>query len=67
MVVACVLLVVNRGDLAGAADALYIQVLPWVVLVIFVLGMVLALVLRSRAPDRYRQIGQFELTEGVSS
>jgi hypothetical protein len=67
MVTACVLLIVNRGDLAGAADALYIQLLPWVVLVVFGLGMVLALVLRARAPDRYRQIGQFELTEGVTS
>jgi amino acid transporter len=67
MVAACVLLIVNRGDLAGAADALYIQILPWVVVAIFVLGMVLALVLRARAPARYRQIGQFELTEGVTS
>ena len=44
MIVACVLLIVNRGDLAGAADALYIQLLPWVVLAVFVIGMVLALV-----------------------
>ena len=34
MVVACVLLIVNRGDLSGAGDALYIEVLPWVVLVL---------------------------------
>ena len=67
MVAACVLLVVNRGDLAGAADALYIKLLPWVVVAVFVLGMVLALVLRARAPARYDQIGQFELTEGVKS
>ncbi len=37
---ACVLLVVNRYDLAGAADATYIVVLPWVVLAVFVAGMV---------------------------
>jgi amino acid transporter len=67
MVVASVLLIVNRGDLAGAADALYIQILPWMVLAVFVVGMVLAMVLRSRAPERYQQIGQFELTEGVMS
>lgn len=66
MIAACVLLVVNRGDLAGAADALYIQLLPWVVLAIFVVGVVLALGLRARAPDRYQQIGQFELREGVA-
>jgi amino acid transporter len=63
MVGACVLLVANRGDLSGAADAVYIQVLPWMVLAVFVIGMVLALALRSRAPDRYAQIGQFEITE----
>jgi amino acid transporter len=67
MIGACALLIINRGDLAGAADALYIQVLPWVVVLVFGLGMVLALVLRSRAPDRYRQIGQFELTEARST
>jgi amino acid transporter len=63
MVVACVLLVVNRGDLSGAADAIYIEILPWVVLAVFVVGVVLAVVLRSRAPDRYARIGQFELAE----
>jgi hypothetical protein len=65
MVAACVLLVVNRGDLSGAADAVYIQVLPWVVLAVFVLGVVLAVVLRSTAPDRYARIGQFEITEAA--
>jgi amino acid transporter len=63
MVVACVLLVVNRGDLSGAADAVYIEVLPWVVLVIFIIGMAVAAYLRSSAPDRYARIGQFELTD----
>jgi amino acid transporter len=63
MAVACVLLVVNRGDLSGAADAVYIEVLPWVVLVIFIIGMAVAAYLRSSAPDRYARIGQFELTD----
>lgn len=65
MIVAATLLIVNRGDLAGAADALYIRVLPWVVLVVFLVGMALAVVLRSRDPERYRQIGQFEVTEAA--
>jgi amino acid transporter len=65
MVWACVLLVVNRGALAGAADALYIQILPWVVLVVFVAGMVLAAFLRARYPQRYARIGQFEVSETV--
>jgi di/tricarboxylate transporter len=63
MAVACVLLVVNRGDLSGAADAVYIEILPWVVLAIFVIGMAVAAALRSSAPDRYARIGQFELTD----
>jgi amino acid transporter len=60
---ACVLLVVNRYDLAGAGDAAFIVLLPWVVLAVFVAGLVLALVLRSRYPDRYAAIGQFEVPE----
>jgi amino acid transporter len=63
MVTACVLLVANRGDLSGAADAVYIEILPWVVLVIFLIGMAVAAYLRSSAPDRYARIGQFELTD----
>ncbi len=60
---ACVLLVVNRYDLAGAGDAAFIVLLPWVVLAVFVGGLVLGLVLRSRYPDRYARIGQFEVPE----
>lgn len=66
MVGACVLLVVNRYDLAGAADAVYIQVLPWVVVIVFVVGMAIAAVLRARYPDRYARIGQFEVTGGAT-
>jgi hypothetical protein len=62
MTAACVLLVVNRYDLAGASDAAYIVLLPWVVLAVFVGGMVVAAVLRNRHPDRYARIGQFEVT-----
>jgi amino acid transporter len=60
---ACVLLIVNRYDLAGAADAAFIVLLPWVVLAVFAAGLVLGLVLRSRYPDRYARIGQFEVPE----
>jgi hypothetical protein len=42
---------------------LFIEALPWVILVVFVLGMVAAMVLRSRAPDKYAGIGQFEIAE----
>jgi len=68
MLVAVYLLVDNRGGLAGAEDALYIRLLPWMVLVIFGIGVLIALVLRATSPDRYRRIGQFELTEeGVAA
>jgi amino acid transporter len=60
---ACVLLIVNRYDLAGADDAPFITLLPWVVLAVFVGGLVLGLVLRSRYPDRYARIGQSEVRE----
>jgi amino acid transporter len=59
---ACTLLVVNRYDLAGAGDAAFITLLPWVVLAVFVAGMVVAAVLRSRDPERYARIGQFEVS-----
>lgn len=59
---ACVLLVVNRSDLSGAGDAPYIRVLPWVVLAVFLVGMAVALVLRSRRPLVYARLGQFEVT-----
>jgi amino acid transporter len=64
---ACVLLVVNRYDLAGAGDAAYITLLPWVVLAVFLAGMVVAVVLRSRYPSRYSRIGQFEVAESVDA
>lgn len=62
---ACVLLIVNRYDLAGADDVPYITLLPWVVLAVFVGGVVFGLVLRSRYPDRYARIGQFEVPEST--
>lgn len=63
---ACALLITYRYDLAGAADAVFIQVLPWVVLAIFAAGVVVAAVLRSRDPARYARIGQFEVVEGAN-
>ncbi|MBC8091336.1 MAG: APC family permease [Pseudonocardia sp.] len=62
MVGACVLLVVNRSDLSGAGDAPFIQVLPWVVLVVFVAGMAVALLLRSRRPAVYARLGHYEVS-----
>lgn len=56
---ACYLLVANRGVLSGAGDALFIKAVPWVVLTVFAAGMVLALVLRSKAKETYARVGRF--------
>jgi amino acid transporter len=56
---ACILLIRNRFLLSGAGDALYIKLIPWVVLAIFLAGMGLALYYRARRQPRYRAIGRF--------
>jgi amino acid transporter len=62
---ACYLLIDNRAGLSGAGDALYIKLVPYVVLAIFVAGMGIALWLRSRSLERYRAIGRFVREEEV--
>jgi hypothetical protein len=56
---ACILLIKNRFLLSGAEDALYIKLIPWVVVAIFLAGMGLALYYRTANPPRYRAIGRF--------
>ena len=58
---ACYLLIANRTTLAGAEDVPYITLLPWVVLAMFLAGVVIALVMRTRDPDRYARLGHFTL------
>lgn len=58
---ACYLLIANRTTLAAAEDVPFITLLPWVVLAMFVAGIVIALVMRSRRPDRYARLGHFTL------
>jgi amino acid transporter len=60
---ACYLLIANRGVLSGAGDAVFIKAVPWVVLAMFGAGMVLALVLRAKAKDRYAAVGRFSREE----
>lgn len=60
---ACYLLIANRGALAGAGDVPFIQVLPYVPLVMFLGGIALALYLRARKHDAYARIGRFEAPE----
>jgi amino acid transporter len=56
---ACYLLIKNRSLLSGAGDALFIKLIPWVVLAIFLGGIGLALYYRSASQERYRAIGHF--------
>jgi amino acid transporter len=57
---ACYLLIVNRGDLAGAADALFVRAIPWTILAVFVGGMGIAVWMKSAATERFAGIGSFE-------
>ena len=60
---ACYLLIANRGVLSGAGDSVFIKAIPWVVLVVFAVGMVLGLVMRSRSKETYAKIGRFSREE----
>jgi amino acid transporter len=64
---ACYLLIDNRAGLSGAGDALYIKLVPWVVLIVFLIGCAAALWMRTRAVERYQQIGRFVREEDVEA
>ena len=63
MVGACYLLIANRDALAAAQGVPFITLLPYVPPGIFVVGVVVALVLRSRRPEVYDGLGHFSLTD----
>jgi len=64
---ACYLLIKNRAALSGAGDATYIKLVPWVVLVVFLIGCAVALWMRSSAANRYDKIGRFVREEDVEA
>jgi amino acid transporter len=64
---ACYLLIDNRAALSGAGDALYIKLVPWVVLVVFLIGCGGALWMRRQAKDRYQGIGRFVREEELEA
>lgn len=66
MVGASYLLIANRGALAGNADVPFIRFLPWTALAMFGIGVVIALVLRTRQPERYSGLGHFTLADPQS-
>ncbi|WP_205698507.1 APC family permease [Conexibacter sp. SYSU D00693] len=57
---ACWLLIDNRGDLAGDSDVFFVKAIPWLVVGGFLVGVVMALWLRSSAKDVYAEIGAYE-------
>ena len=56
---ACYLLIKNRPALSGAGDVLFIKIIPWLVVLGFLLGVGMALYYRSNSKERYRAIGRF--------
>jgi len=60
---ACWLLVTNRTVLAAAEDVPFITLLPWIVLAMFVAGVVIATVMRARRPALYAGLGHFSLSD----
>jgi amino acid transporter len=64
---ACYLLIANRAALSGAGDAIYIKLVPWVVLVVFLIGCAVALWMRNSAQERYAGIGRFVREEEVEA
>jgi hypothetical protein len=67
MVAACYLLIDNRAGLSGAGDALFIKLVPWVVLAVYAIGMGVALWLRMNSIERYKGIGRFTREEEVEA
>jgi hypothetical protein len=65
MATACYLLVSNRDELAAAEGVPFISLLPYVPVVFFLAGVVIALVLRSRRPDRYAGLGHISLSDPI--
>jgi amino acid transporter len=63
MIGACYLLIDNRTVLAGAGDVPFIKYLPEVVIVMFLLGVGIALWMREKKPEQYAELGHFSLAD----
>jgi amino acid transporter len=66
MVGACYLLIANRASLAGAGDAPFIKLLPYVAIAMFLIGIVAAFYFRAVDTERYESIGRFALDDELS-
>jgi amino acid transporter len=59
-----VLLLLNLSVAAGdAADTLIFKLIPWIIVGVFLTGVIIALYMRARSPERYRIIGRIVLEE----
>jgi amino acid transporter len=56
---ACYLLIKYRGDLSGAGDNWFVKIIPWLVVAMFLGGIVAALYWRSSNQAKYQAIGRF--------
>jgi amino acid transporter len=63
MIAACYLLIANRAALSGAGGALFIQVIPWAVLIVFTIGVGIGLYYRRADAERHRSIGRLVFEE----
>lgn len=66
MIGACHRLISNRASLAGAGDAAYIRYLPYVAIVMFLIGIITAFYFRATDAERYDGIGRFATDEELS-
>jgi hypothetical protein len=66
MIAVVYLLIDNLDAAAGAAaETLFFDLIPWIVIGVFVLGLVAALYLRSAKPETYERIGTVFFGEAV--
>jgi amino acid transporter len=63
MIAACYLLIANRAALSGAGGAFFIQVIPWAVLAVFLIGVGIGLYYRNADAERHRSIGRLVFEE----
>jgi amino acid transporter len=61
MIGASYLLIANRAALSGAGSAFFIQVIPWAVLAVFLIGVVIGLYYRRVDAERHGSIGRLVL------
>jgi amino acid transporter len=66
MVAVCYLLIANRSALSGAGGATFIKIIPWAILVTFILGVGVGLYYRRKDRVLHASIGRHVFEEGVA-